>query len=175
MKNHIFLDIDGVLCTTPAALLQPNVRMPLHIPAMYYMNELCKVAEPEIVITSTNRLYQRNYSAFIREWNTLKAAFRHLPSANTFTVTPSLNSRAEEIQAYIKADGKVQNYVVIDDNSDDIVGARTQDEFRIPKERFVLTQTYRGFDFDSLAKSLAALNLLEDDAMLTLATTLWRH
>ena len=137
----IFLDIDGVLRTHESDLewsLKLGVPIPLSVyerrfdqKAISCINEVVGYTRAKIVITSTWRLKH--------SLEELKQIFRDNGISTEIVGTTGIGiDRGEEIEQYI-SDNEIENYVVIDDQVNDILK-------HIPKERVIKVDPLIGFE-----------------------------
>lgn len=137
----IFLDIDGVLRTHESDL-EWSLRLGVPIPVSVYerrfdqkaiscINEVVGYTRAKIVITSTWRVKH--------SLEELKQIFRDNGIAAEVVGTTGIGiDRGEEIEQYI-SDNEIENYVVIDDQVNDILK-------HIPKERIIKVDPLIGFE-----------------------------
>lgn len=137
----IFLDIDGVLRTHKSDIewsLKLGVPIPLSVyerrfdqKAISCINEVVGYTRSKIVITSTWRIKH--------SLEELKKIFRDNGiNADIVGKTEIGLNRGEEIEQYI-SDNEIENYVVIDDQVNDILK-------HIPKERIIKVDPFIGFE-----------------------------
>lgn len=139
--NIIFLDIDGVL-RTHASDLEWSRRLGVPIPLSVYdrrfdrkivsrINEVVGYTRAKIVVTSTWRLKH--------SLEDLTRIFRDNGiAAEVVGATDVGPNRGEEIERYI-SDNEIENYVVIDDQVNDILK-------HIPSERIIKADPSIGFE-----------------------------
>lgn len=136
----IFLDIDGVLRTHSSDLEWSRllgVPIPLSVyerrfdkKIVSYINEIVGYTRAKIVVTSTWRVKH--------SLEELKQIFRDNGIADVVGKTDIGLNRGEEIEQYI-SDNEIENYVVIDDQVNDILKC-------IPKERVIKVDPIKGFE-----------------------------
>jgi len=136
----IFLDIDGVLRTHRSDLEWSQllgVPIPLSVydrrfdkKIVSYINEIVGYTRAKIVVTSTWRVKH--------SLEELKQIFRDNGIADVVDKTDIGLNRGEEIEQYI-SDNEIENYVVIDDQVNDILK-------HIPKERVIKVDPIKGFE-----------------------------
>lgn len=137
----IFLDIDGVLRTHKSDLewsLRLGVPIPLSVydrrfdrKIVSYINEVVCYTRSKIVVTSTWRVKH--------SLEELKQIFRDNGISTEIVGTTGIGiDRGEEIEQYI-SDNEIENYVVIDDQVNDILK-------HIPKERVINVDPLIGFE-----------------------------
>lgn len=136
----IFLDIDGVLRTHSSDLEWSRllgVPIPLSVydrrfdkKIVSYINEIVGYTRAKIVVTSTWRVKH--------SLEELKQIFRDNGIADVVDKTDIGLNRGEEIEQYI-SDNEIENYVVIDDQVNDILK-------HIPKERVIKVDPIKGFE-----------------------------
>ena len=136
----IFLDIDGVLRTHRSDLEWSQllgVPIPLSVydrrfdkKIVSYINEIVGYTRAKIVVTSTWRVKH--------SLEELKQIFRDNGIADVVDKTDIGLNRGEEIEQYIH-DNEIENYVVIDDQVNDILK-------HIPKERVIKVDPIKGFE-----------------------------
>jgi len=137
----IFLDIDGVLRTHRSDLEWSQllgVPIPLSVyerrfdkRIVSYINEIVGYTRAKIVVSSTWRVKH--------SLEELKQIFRDNGiSADVVGKTDIGLNRGEEIEQYI-SDNEIENYVVIDDQVNDILK-------HIPKERVIKVDPIKGFE-----------------------------
>ena len=136
----IFLDIDGVLRTHNSDLEWSRllgVPIPLSVyerrfdrKIVSYINEIVGYTRAKIVVTSTWRVKH--------SLEELKQIFRDNGIADVVGKTDIGLNRGEEIEQYI-SDNEIENYVVIDDQVNDILK-------HIPKERVIKVDPIKGFE-----------------------------
>jgi len=137
----LFLDIDGVLRTHKSDLEWSQyfgVPIPINVfdrrfdkKIVSYINEVVVYTRSKIVVTSTWRVKH--------SLEELKQIFRDNGiNAEVIDKTDIGLNRGEEIEQYI-SDKKIENYVVIDDQVNDILK-------HIPKERIIKVDPLLGFE-----------------------------
>lgn len=140
-KMTIFLDIDGVLRTHKSDL-EWSLRLGVPIPVSVYerrfdqkaisrINEVVGYTRAKIVITSSWRVKH--------SLEELKQILRDNGISNEIVGKTEIGlNRGEEIEQYI-SDNEIENYVVIDDQVNDILK-------HIPKERIIKVDPLIGFE-----------------------------
>ena len=137
----IFLDIDGVLRTHRSDLEWSQllgVPIPLSVydrrfdkKIVSYINEIVGYTRAKIVVTSTWRVKH--------SLEELKQIFRDNGIITDVVGKTDIGlNRGEEIEQYI-SDNEIENYVVIDDQVNDILK-------HIPKERVIKVDPIKGFE-----------------------------
>jgi hypothetical protein len=144
----IFLDIDGVLRTHKSDL-EWSLKLGEPIP------ELCKRHFSKTAVSNLNEItgWSRAKIVVISTWRTLvsfddlKKIFKdHGVSSEVVGITPIGLSRGEEIEQYI-SDNNIVDYVVIDDNVNDIINV-------ISKERVVKIDSKIGLEDEKLIEKV---------------------
>ena len=139
--NIIFLDIDGVLRTHKSDLEWSQclgIPIPLNVyernfdkKIVSYINEIGGYTRAKIVVTSTWRIKH--------SLEELKMIFRDNGIlVDVIGKTDICLNRGEEIKQYI-IDNEIENYVVIDDQVNDILK-------HISKERVIKVDPLKGFE-----------------------------
>jgi hypothetical protein len=128
----LFLDIDGVIATYTS---WAECADRLHRPAVRNLNRLLRGRDFQIVISSTWRLQHD-----IHELREMLACLE----GEIISVTPSHLSRGEEILTWLHEHQCNDEYLVIDDYIDDIVG-------HVPNDR--LMHVEHGLDEEGFTES----------------------
>jgi hypothetical protein len=143
--NVIFLDIDGVLCTTrqAVAINDRGVMSCLDPVALQFLDRIARDFDVKYVISSTWRMGE-SYSYFRSLF--MAAQARDLAMALYYDdwATPVIHEkdRGHEIQNWIDRN-KPENYIILDDDSDMLDHQ---------KEFFVQTSCYDGMLFEHYKK-----------------------
>jgi hypothetical protein len=135
----IFLDIDGVLCTTRAHLAYATGLFMRHYDptSTRLLARLCRETEAKLVLSSTWRL---SFDMHHMDALLMNAGFDDVPWHQNWR-TPDLKferSRGEEINLWMERHGTPEHYVILDDDSDML---------EAQKARFIQTDTHEGFGF----------------------------
>jgi hypothetical protein len=146
VRKVIFLDIDGVLCTTKAHLAYSTQLLMRHYDPVStrLLARLCRETGAELVLSSTWRI-----SFDLCHMNALlmNAGFDDVPWHQAWR-TPKMydESRGHEIEAWLDNHGKVTppRYCILDDDSDMLA-------HQLPF--FVQTDTHEGFGYKEYEKA----------------------
>jgi hypothetical protein len=154
MLKVIFLDIDGVLnCDRTWVLRDRSIEYGNHfeythssidIYAVALVNKLAEETKAKIVVSSSHRIYFRN------EFAELNRYMQYIGiKDNIYGVTPYLGTRrGHEIALWLKEHEEVTHYVILDDDSDMLVGQM---------KNFVQTDGQLGFQVPDFNKAMEIL------------------
>lgn len=150
-KIILFLDLDGVLITTPSWKkdeLAADGYSKFNDKCIEYLNVLLSKFDLDIYLSSTRRATKT-----IEEFN---AIFNHRNIATTITAFLPENSnyvsRGEEIENFIQ-ENQLIKYLIIDDDKS-LMNCSS-----IIKENVVLTNYYEGFNAEKLREAIEMLVL----------------
>lgn len=144
MKRVIFLDIDGVLCTMRSHWVYSNASFMRHLDpvAVRMVARLCHQTDSQLVLSST---WRGQFSEAAMSMFLMQTGFQDFPPWHSDWKTPSLNRpRGYEIAEWLKIN-PVDNYVILDDDSDMLDHQLSH---------FVKTDTYNGFLWEHYQRAL---------------------
>jgi hypothetical protein len=149
----IFLDIDGVLCTTRAHVAYATGLLMRHYDptCTRILARLCRETSAKIVLSSTWRL---TFNLSHMDALLMNAGFEDVPWHQAWR-TPDLSTsrmygdltdtkRGDEIERWMSQHGRPERYVIIDDDTDMLESQ---------KPYFIQTDTHEGFGFKEYEKA----------------------
>ena len=145
-KIVLFLDIDGVLITTPswkADEIGKDGYSKFSTKFVKNLNTLLDAGNFEIWLSSSRRVNKS-----LDELNKIfKTRGISQILEGTLPYFPAMRNRREEIESYIK-ENEVQNFLILDDDKS------LNDLSKNLKEKLVLTQYMKGFNNEKLEEAL---------------------
>ena len=148
MNKIIFLDFDGVITTYFSDWEIDNDKCLL-------VKKICDETGAKIVISSSWRY--STVEKTIDEYNLhdwiltpyIVGVTEHLDMSTGWDLLSYFPQRGLEISEYINKSGLVQNYVILDDDSDMLY---------IQKDHFIKTDTYKGLSEENVQQAIKILN-----------------
>lgn len=155
MKKIIFLDFDGVITTL-------KTRWKIDMNKVKIINDICDRTDAKIVVTSSWRIGYRGvvsaFHKFLKQYFIKNQYLDHFKKEfdkfidNIVGMTESGSYRGNEIKFYMNEHPEIDNYVILDDDSD-----------MLDKQlfNFVQTDTYEGITERDAKLCVDILNNIE--------------
>ena len=148
MNKIIFLDFDGVITTRDSKWEIDNNKCIL-------VKKICDETGAKIVISSSWRYstVEKTIDAYkLHDWILTPYIIdvtKNLSMSIGWDLLSYFPQRGLEISEYINKSGLVQNYVILDDDSDMLY---------IQKDHFVKTDTYKGLSEENVQQAIKILS-----------------